>query len=169
MSEVNKTKLSPPWVNYFREIKALFGDDPDIKLEFHEDANLVKMYVNGQEKAAALAEILPVEKVFGNVSAYIDIIPDNKPQTKIDTFRAAFEGNPAFSYALSIGGMSSNDYNYVIFKNKVVQYYNDSLNDPHGNVSTLYEDIARDVFEIDGIMYSTDTPDNGGMFVDQDI
>ena len=46
---------------------------------------------------------------------------------------------------------------YVIFANKVVQYFNDSLSDAHGVCSTLYQDIARDVFGDDcGVYFCTD-------------
>ena len=34
------------------------------------------------------------------------------------------------------------DITYVIFKNCVVQFFNDNLNDAHGLISTLYQNIA---------------------------
>lgn len=37
MSEEKKVGLSSPWVTYYREIVALFGDDPDIKIEYYTD------------------------------------------------------------------------------------------------------------------------------------
>ena len=78
-------------------------------------------------------------------------------------FRKAFEGNPAFSYAVTVGGISSNDFNYVVFKNKVVQYWNDNLGDINGNESTLYQEIAKDIFEdCTGIYFCTDTEKNLG-------
>jgi hypothetical protein len=50
------------------------------------------------------------------------------------------------------------DFTYVIFKNCVVQFFNDNLNDAFGNVSTLYQDIAPAVFENTpiGVHYCTD-------------
>lgn len=157
-------KLSPPWVIYYKEIVALFGSDPDITIQYEEDENIINLRVDGQEKADAIAQILPEEKAFGNVVVKVNVIPANKPETKLDVFKKAFEGNPIFSYAVSIDtGITSNTFNYFVFKHKICQYYGDSLNDPHGNISMLYEDVARNVFEdVDGIMFSTDTKDNDG-------
>ena len=157
-------KLAPPWVIYYKEINALFGDDPDITVQYEEDTNTINMKVDGQEKADAIVQILPTEKKFGNVVVKINVIPANKPQTELDVFKKAFEGNPIFSYAVSIDtGMTSNTFNYFVFKHKICQYYGDSLNDPHGNISMLYEEIARDVFEKnESVMFSTDTKDNDG-------
>ena len=43
-----------------------------------------------------------------------------------------------------------------VFAKEVVQYWNDSLSDPYGKVSTLYQDIAKDIFEdTDGVMFCT--------------
>lgn len=164
MSEV--LKLSAPWVNYYREINALFGEDPDVLVQYEEDENIINLRVNGTDKAEAISQLLPEEKEFGNVIVKIKVIPANRVATKVDLFKKAFDGNPIFSYALSIDtGMTTNTFNYVIFKHLISQYYTDSLNDPHGLTAKLYEDIARDVFEdkIDGVMYSTDTKENNGV------
>ena len=48
---------------------------------------------------------------------------------------------------------------YVVFKNCVVQFFNDNLNDCHGLISTLYQDIAAEIFEdanLNGVYYNTD-------------
>ena len=157
-------KLSPPWTIYMRKINALFGEDPDVLVQYDEDENAINLRVNGQDKADAIAKILPTEKAFGNVVVKINVIPANKPETKLETFRKAFEGNPIFSYAIAIDtGMTSNTFNYFVFKHLICQFFGDSLNDPNGNISTLYEDIAREVFEdADGILFATDTLLNSG-------
>lgn len=155
-------KLSPPWVTFYRKVNALFGEDPDIRIQFHEDDNTIKLYVEGQDKAEALTKILPVEKNFGGVTLYIEVIPANKETSKADLFRKAFEGNPVFSYATTVGGISSNDYNFVIFRHKICQFWNDNLGDINGNFSGLYEDIARDVFDDSTVLFNTDTPYNLG-------
>ena len=159
-------KLSAPWVNYYREINALFGEDPDVLVQYEEDENIINLRVNGQDKADAISQLLPEEKTFGSVVVKIKVIPANKPVTKVDLFKAAFEGNPIFSYAIAVDtGMTSNTFNFVVYKHIISQYFNDNLGDPHGNVSKLYEDIARDVFadKVDGVMYSTDVPSNDGV------
>ena len=48
---------------------------------------------------------------------------------------------------------------YVVFKNCVVQFFNDNLNDAHGLISTLYQDIAADILDgpgTIGVYYCTD-------------
>ena len=74
-----------------------------------------------------------------------------------EVYMDAFEGNPALSYIVR-GSLPMVDMNvYVVFKNKVVQYFNDNLMDINGFCSTLYENIARDIFEkMDGVFYCTD-------------
>lgn len=157
-------KLSPPWMIYMRKINALFGEDPDVLVQYDEEENAINLRVKGQEKADAISQILPTEKTFGNVTVKINIIPANKPVSKVEVFQRAFEGNPVFSYALSIDtGMTSNTFNYVVYKHLIAQFYTDTMNNPNGITSMLYEDIAREVFEdVDGIMYSTDVQNNDG-------
>lgn len=75
-------------------------------------------------------------------------------------YKAAFEGNAAFNYLETVEGVFTNPISYVVFANEVVQFFNDDLNDIHGLKSTLYEDIARDVFEKkDGMCFCTDLPE----------
>ena len=158
--ENKEVKLAPPWITYYRQVEALFGADPDIKVVFDEDELHIKLYVENEIKATALDEILPVQKDFGNVSVFIEVIPANTEPKKVDMIRRAFEGNPAFSYATTIEGIMVNPINYVVFKPEVVQFWNDNLHDPHGLVSTLMEDVARAVIgEEDGVMFTTDKKD----------
>ena len=158
-------KLSAPWYLFYRQINALFGEDPDVLVQYEEDENIVTLRVNGQEKAYAIAEILPTEKAFGNVVMKINVVPANKPKTKLGIYKKAFEGNPVFSYALAVDtGMTSNTFNFVVLKHKICQFFNDNLGDPHGNYTALYEDVARDVFENpDQILFCTDVPENPGV------
>lgn len=152
-------KLSAPWETYYREIKALFGSDPAIKLEYDEENKIVKMRVDGQEKADALAELLPRVKMFGNVPVRIDIIPSNfQVEKRINTYNKAFEGNPAFAYSKAVDG-SHGEFaaSYVVFKKKVIQFFNDDLSDVNGNCTTLYEFIAKDIFgEDSGVFFCTE-------------
>lgn len=160
MNKKNITVVSP-WVNYYREIEALFGKDPDIKIQFNNNERCIKMFVCGIDKYNALTQLLPEEKVFGNVTLKIEIIPaNNLTQSMIDLFRKAFNGNPVVTDIISISRDeigTTNDFNYIVFKKEVVQYHDDSLSDPHGNHSTLYQIIAEDIFENhDGIYFCTD-------------
>lgn len=162
MENNTKVKIVSPWVNYFRELEALFKNDPDIKITYDNIKRVVTLYICGQDKYDALSQLLPAEKMFGNVKLEINLVPDNKLNlTKIDLFRRAFSGNPIVNDIITIPNAelgSTNDFDYVVFKKEVVQYHNDSLGDPHGNCSTLYQEIAKDVFpEHGGIYFCTDT------------
>ena len=166
-------KLSPPWATYVNELKALFGNDPDISIDYDEDECEVKLFVENVEKATALTYLLPIEKYFGNVSLYISIIPANEQDflefdriSYKELFDIAFDCSPVYAFSKEVRGLYNNPFTYVVFKNKVVQFFNDNLNDIHGLVSTLYEEIARDVFEdacIEGVFYNTDVEEKVGM------
>lgn len=168
MTEV-RTKLAPPWVTFVNEINALFGEDPDIGVTYDNNEHTVKIYVEDNEKAAALDKLLPEEKVFGNVTLKIYVVPANggspfgfEFKNTDDLFNTAFNKNPAFSFAVSIDCLYSNKITYVVFAKKVVQFFNDNLNDPYGNKNTLYQEIADEILnEIPGVYYSTDREDVG--------
>lgn len=151
-------KLSAPWITFYRQLEALFKKDPSIKLNFDEDDLVIRIYVEGQDKAEALAQLLPQKRAFGNVEVTISIIPANKPTSRVELLKKAFDGNPIFSYASTIEGVMVNPISYVVFEPVVAQFWNDNLHDPHGIVSALYEDLAREVFGEDGgICFSTDS------------
>ena len=155
--EDKKMKLSPPWIEYYRKLEAMFGPDPDIKIEFDEDEMHIKLYVESHEKATALDELLPVQKDFGNVSVFIEVIPANDEPKRIDYIKRAFEGNPAFSYATTIEGIMSNPISYVVFKPEVIQIWSDNLSDVNGLTTTLMAEIAKEIIgQDDGIFYCTD-------------
>ena len=156
-------KIVSPWVNYYREIEALFKKDPAVKVVYDEDENEIVLYVQGTDKAQALSKLFPAEKTFGNVTLKITVIPANVfTGNKLDLFREAFDGNDAVEEILTIQmPFSSNDISYIIFKNEVVQYFNDDLGDAHGLRSTLYEDLAAEIFEDrEGIYFSTEPGDD---------
>lgn len=155
----NKFKLSAPWTVYYREIQALFGQDPEITIEYDEDNVEIKLLVQNEEKAEALQQLLPSEKIFGRVVLKITVVPANQSSKLTrSVFQKAFNGNPAFNYCYRVDNVFTNPIDFVVFKKEVVQYFNDNLCDIHGIKSTLYEDIARDVFgELPGVYFNTDT------------
>ena len=160
-----RIKLSPPWDIYYREVEELFREDPEVRVVYDEDENVISLYVDNQAKAEALTALLPAEKEFGNVKLFIKVIPSNVISFSANSVSQVFdalEGNGALSYIKTVRGLFNNDVHYVVFKNKVVQYFNDSLFDVNGLCSTLYQNIAEDVFEhVDGVFYCTDVPNNG--------
>lgn len=163
----DKLQLSTPWVTLYRQINAMFGDDPDVKVEYIAgDGNdpTIKLFVEGQDKADAIAKLLPLTYDFGNVTVSVIVVPANKNETMETLFRTAFAGNPAFSYAATAEGVFTNPITYVVFRNRVVQFWNDDLSDINGNETTLYEDIAGTLFtDKSGVCFCTDTPDNFGV------
>lgn len=156
---MSNVKLSPPWVTYVNKIRALFEMDDEVQILYDEEAQHVKLYVNDARKAEALSRLLPTQKTFGNVTLAIEIVPANdEEKSRADLFREAFRGNEALASIESIETPFGSK-TYIIFCKKVVQFYNDQMDDIHGNLSTLYQEIAKDVFEDhDGIFFCTEAP-----------
>ena len=163
-------KLVSPWIDKYHAIQAFFAHDPEVHTIFDEDEHTVKLFVDGECKAAALGILLNKEYQFGNYVLKIEVIPANNNCPGNETgniHEDAFDGNNAFSFARTITGIFSNPITYVVFKNAVVQYYNDDLSDAYGQRSCLYEDIAREILEPrTGVYYSTDKPVYGIATVD---
>ena len=87
----------------------------------------------------------------------ITVIPaNNANEDKLTLISKAFEGNPAFSDIVSTE-LFNKPISYVLFRKEVVQYFNDDLSDAHGICSTLYQDLAKEVFgESEGIFFCTE-------------
>lgn len=151
-----KVKLAPPWITYVNELIALFGGDSDIKTDYDEENKVFSMFVDGQIKADAIAKLLPAEKEFGAVKLKIKVIPSNEKETKETLFKNAFAGNPNFSYALTVADIFTNPVTYVVFKKLIVQFFNDDLSDVNGNCTTLLHEVAKDIFDEDGVFYCID-------------
>lgn len=152
--------LSAPWDNFYSEIVELFGIDPDIhNISFDREDYIINLYVDNQEKYEALSAILPRAKTFGNVTVEIVVVPANSVNgmTDKELFEKAFEGNPAFSRSESIEGFFTNPITYVVFKPEVVQYHNDDIGDIDGKCTTLYKEIAKNVFDIPSVCFCTET------------
>ena len=167
-----RLRLSPPWVTYANKIKAMFQNDPEIKIEYNKLPE-IKLYVSNERKAVAIYLLLPTHKDIGNITLNITVIPPNDDVESLvnnedfdsikELFDVAFDSNPVYAYSKEIIGVFSNPFVYVVFKNKVVQFFNDNLNDIHGLISTLYEDIARELFtneetyfDVGCVFYNTD-------------
>ena len=151
-----KYKIAAPWVQYVNKLTALFGDDPEIQIEYDYTNQKFNMQVSNQLKATAISKLLPSVKHFGDVTLTINITLVSTASTKADVYHDAFDGNPAFSYSKQIDGVFTNPITYVVFKPDVVQFYNDDLGDINGNCTTLYQNIAKDIFNDDGVFFCTD-------------
>ena len=93
----DETKLAPPWVTWAREVTALFEHDEEVTVEIDEDAPSVAIRVTNAIKADALAQIVPTEMQFGNVTLDVAVIPANSDATDEQVWRWAFDGNPALA------------------------------------------------------------------------
>lgn len=153
MASYVRLKISPPWVIFINKLQALFDGDPEIAFNVNWQGTepSVVMSTNNPDKAAALVKILPTRKQYGNVTLKISVdcptISNLAFPTAKELFETAFNKNPAFAYVVTTEGYWYPNFTYVVFKNVVVQFFCDNLNDPHGVVSTLYEAIAEEVFE----------------------
>lgn len=154
-------KLSSPWALYYRQVAAMFAKDPAIRIEYDEEALELNLYVEGSLKADALTKILPAEKTFGSVTLKINVIPANCDTDDPSTlFDRAFDGNPAVVYIAKVDTPMGDGTCFVVFENEVVQYFNDNIFDINGVKSTLYEDIAGEIFsEQPNTFYCTDVKD----------
>ena len=131
----------------------MFDGDPQIACNVvwtSQDPSITLACSNG-DKVAAILKLLPSGVKFGNVVLNIDVdgpVSNRAFKTPKELFDTAFSGNPAYAYSIAPvdDGYWYADFTYVVFKNCVVQFFNDNLNDAHGLISTLYQDIAADLF-----------------------
>ena len=151
MSDI-RLKLLSPWTIYIKEIEALFDGDPQIacNVDYSGSEPYIILACNNGDKVAALEQILPEEIEYGGVilKIAVDGVPSNITfKTKKELFDVAFAKNPAYAYTISPveEGYNWFDMTYVVFKNCVVQFFADNLNDCHGVISTLYQEIAEDI------------------------
>lgn len=155
-----KVNLSSPWVIYYRKLESFFELDPDVEviLEGVEEYQpVIRLYVDNTRKADALQELLPNEKKFGNVKVPIIVIPSNNTSSKLDLLKVALEGNEAVVDIETVPTVFD-DITYIIFEKEVVQYFADDLGDLHGINSTLYQDLAKEIFgESSNIHFCTDS------------
>lgn len=161
-----RLKLLPPWSIFIRKVEALFDGDPQIacNVNWGSDAPSIVLACGNGDKVAALQQILPEEIEYGGVTlkVAVDGIPSNRAFTsKVDLFDTAFNNNPAYAYSMCPceDGYQWISATYVVFKNHVVQFFADNLNDCHGVISTLYQDIANEILTgpaTSGVYFNTD-------------
>ena len=150
-----RLKISPPWVTDINKIQALFDPDPQIACNVvwkGQPSITLAVAESNPKKAVAIRQLLPEYIPYSNVTLSIDVdcpkIINIAFTNKKELFEAAFGGNPAFAYCVAPKQEDYwyLDFVYVVFKNCVVQFFNDNLNDAHGLISTLYQDIAEELF-----------------------
>ena len=111
-----KLGLSSPWVIYYKKVDAMFKYDDEVHVLYDEDKMELRLYVEDTIKAAALEQLLPTAKGFGNLELKITIIPANDdipydahleatytlPDDPETLFNMAFRDNEVFSYSKTI-------------------------------------------------------------------
>lgn len=157
-----RISLSSPWVVYYRKVEALFSKDEEVNVIFDEDHQELKLYVDSVFKANALSSLFPENMEFGTYLLHIIVIPPNGHECNKDfVIEDAFIGNDALAYIRTIQ-VGTNPMTFVVFAKEVVQYFTDDLGDIHGIHSTLYQDIAKELFgDLDGIYFCTDVNEAG--------
>lgn len=159
--------MSPPWIIFYRKVETLFSEDEQVRVVYDNDDIAIRLYVEDPVKADALTTLMPTEKDFGNVTLNIEVIPANgiKKISTVGTnlYAELFRGNNAVSYIKEISNVFSNSMVYVVFKKTVVQFYTDDLGDINGYSSTLYQEIAKEIFgNQQGLFFCTDINDRVG-------
>lgn len=165
-----KISLSPPWVVRYRELDALFKEDPGVHVFFDEDKPEIKLCVEDENKATALYELLEEKVEYGNVTLKITVVPANgvtltkaaAGATVAELLVTAFDGNKAVSFIKNGTPPFTIGMVFIVFKKKVVQYYTDDIGDIYGFHSALYEQLAEKIFPPhENVHFCTDIVDDG--------
>ena len=162
VNETNNEKLdlSADWITYITFLRIIF---PENKIVYNNDTKTVRIYSDDANKAYAMARLLPSAITFGNVTLFIEIIPGNFEDDPVKLMKILFEVSPVVDDIITIQPDGcSNQFTYILFKNEVVEFWNDNLGDPHGLSFTLLQDIADKLFEgeHDGVLFTTSSTDN---------
>lgn len=156
-------KLSPPWEEIHSMLQTFFESDSEVAVdrEISEDCTLGVVCYSAA-KFNALDVLLRKQYEFGNVTFRIDVcMPadsaavasgDDDPAKLMKT---ALEGNQLFD-KIVIRNIMMSKICYCVFKKEVIQFYNDDLTDLYGYESTLAENIARIIFDVEDINFCTE-------------
>lgn len=154
--------MMSPWDEYTQAARALFEDDPDVvvddAVETESGDYKVVVRVHGDDKAESISELLPTELTYGNVTLYIEVIPDNERElTVADHLRRAFAGNPLFVDVVEPAtSLTTFGATYALFMPDCVQYYSDNLGSPYGATTCTVEEVVRKVLSLpDGVFASS--------------
>lgn len=166
MASINLLSL---WAIYVRELEQLFKYDPEVHVVYDSEKRLVTLYVDDDNKAAALEKLIPERVEFGSVVLLISIAHDAPASLPVDRltnaelYKYALQHNGALSFIKTIHGVLSSDLTYVVFRHEIVQYFTDDLGDVYGQTSTLFQNIARHIFSlIPSVFFCTDVPEDPG-------
>lgn len=160
--DLKNYNLCAPWVERYAKISAFFKEDKDVVVILDAPEKNVRVYVKTTEKAEALDHIMKKElrdSESDTLLCTVSVIPPNDSVAPFldgkDVIKEAFKGNPIMRRIEQ--GTFPFGFTYVIFQPKVVRYHNDSLAEWDQCGSTLYQEIAKEIFEPqDGVFWTTD-------------
>ena len=164
MKTTIQMKLQPPWVEFEAQVRALFKDDPEVKVEYTDNPKrTLTLRVESQRKADAIRRLMPTFYDLGNIRVIVSVVPANRDGDVLpddacmaDVAAAAFEGNPVVTQVRKVSKGLFKDLAYCVFRREVVQYPIDNLADINGNRSILMEEIAREVLtDANGVYFCT--------------
>ena len=154
--------LSSPWEIWYKKLNEFFKYDKEVTILFDRDNYVIKLFVANGEKWAAIRQLLPEHIQMGNIDLKIEVVPPNRLEGANNeignVYEAAFKNNPVLSYVKTVDnvGIFPLGITYVVFENKVVQFFSDDITSINGYTSTLYQDIARDIFgQPENVYYCT--------------
>ena len=155
-------RLASPWCECYGKIKAFFAKDDEISVVLDEEKHDVRIYVDSVMKAAALNELLKkeIKEKEATLCTVTVISPNDNAvanfMSDIEKIDQAFWGNPIMKRIEE--ARFPFGFTYVVFTPEVVRYYNDSLAEWDRCSSTLYQEIAKEIFEPqDGVFWTTDS------------
>lgn len=157
MSEV---KLTPPWYTFRNQIRYTYGMSPFVTVnELVQVDNYYVLSINScsESVAYALRQVLPLERIFGNITVLVKVFGPNgseifisnqsyTPQSLAKLFCTALSYNPLFVGAIPF------EYNpalpfvkaaYMVITPTVIQFFNDDISDLCSN----YNEVASKVFQ----------------------
>ena len=151
------------WLFCCKIVEFLFGKDPEIKIIYDDKDYHIILLVYNKEKAEAISQLIMKEQKINGITILTSVHVVDPPRRTLKGIwiKKAFNGNPVLAYIKKIDGIFDKPIYYVVFKNKVVQFFTGELTDVHGNTSTLYQNIAEDILGInDGVYFCTEGKTN---------
>lgn len=146
--------LQSPWVIYSKKVQAFFKKDKQIQCVYDNDTPELKFFVDDARKADAVSKLFPTEKTFGNVTLKITVIPANTEKNeRVELIKDALKDNPIVDHINTTTLIGGEEVTYVSFEKEVVQFFDDDLTDENGYCSTLYQELAKDIFGESGEVY----------------
>lgn len=153
------SKLSPPWYTLWNEINASIGNDPDVTvkpLDTQQSPFIVPVQVGSHEKAEAIASILDLRHIIGNITVDVEIrdqtgtiVSPKVPQTTEELAKmmeTALGGNGWFSEVIARPIYPQGpEVIYPVFKKEVIQFFNDDLSDVYSNYNNVAAFVFKDV------------------------